>query len=119
VIVHPREVDAAIARTILLRSFPAEASASPRRVEATLDFVEDRVGDCSTIMRLGVRVIAVALGAVVRLVDGVSIGTDPPEVVRNALSRWMERPLPALAEYVRLVRSLTLVGWFDSPMTAS
>jgi hypothetical protein len=114
-ILRAGDVDAAVARTVLLQSFPGSLEQEPRRAAWTLDFVDQRIRGSSTVVRLGVRVTAVVLGLVVRVVHRADVRNGAPEAVAAPLQRWMDLPLPVLAEYVRLVRSLTLVGWFDAP----
>jgi hypothetical protein len=114
-ITRPRDVDAALARTVLVLSFPEQAVAEPRRVEWTVNFVDRRIRGTSMIMRMGVRTAACTLGLALRLLDGVRLRADGSEAAAEPIRRWMDRPLPVLAEYTRLVRSLTLVGWFDAP----
>ena len=113
-IVRARDVDAAIARTILSASFPQAVAEQPLRLAWTLDFVGARVRGTSTVVRLGVRMSAFVLGSIVRAA-GVDVRTGEPDDIARALHRWLDLPLPVLAEYTRLVRSLTLVAWFDAP----
>lgn len=113
-IVRGGDVDAAIARTILSESFPRAAAEQPLRLAWTLDFVDARIRGTSTVVRLGVRASAFAVGALVRL-RGVDLRTAEPAEAARALRPWLDLPLPVLAEYTRLVRSLTLVAWYDAP----
>jgi hypothetical protein len=113
-IARAHDVDAAVARAVLLRSFPESVRAEPRRTAWTLEFVAHRIEGTSTVMRFGVRATALAVGLLLRLRHRSDLRRDEPGTVQT-LQRWMDLPLPVLAEYVRLVRSLTLVGWFDAP----
>jgi hypothetical protein len=96
-IFRPSDVDCALARTILVRSFRDQVVQQPERLAWTLNFVEERVRSSATIMCIGARMTACAL----------SIGVP--------MRWWMDSKLPVLAEYTRLIRSLSLVGWFDAP----
>lgn len=113
-IVRPCDVHAAIARTILCESFSGTEAKQTPRVAWTLDFVDARIRGTSTIVRLGVRVSAFMVGVLVRL-RGVDLRTAESADAARALRPWLDLPLPMLAEYVRLVRSLTLVAWYDAP----
>ncbi len=95
-IVRARDVDAAIARTILSASFPEAVAEQPLRLAWTLDFVDARVRGTSTVVRLGVCISAFVLGSIVRAA-GVDVRTGEPDDVARALHRWLDLPLPVLA----------------------
>jgi hypothetical protein len=67
----------------------------PERRAAAVDFIGARVGGLPTPMRFGVGAVALATG-----VAGRVVGTRRVVAV---LRRW---PIPVLADYLRLVRSL-------------
>lgn len=86
-----------------LPALPAE-----RRAE-TVGFTERRIATLPSPMKLGVGVVAVAVGGLGRLA-----GT-------TRLARFLgRRPLPVLGDYVRLVRSLGYAYiWETWPSTAA
>jgi hypothetical protein len=102
-------------RAVLYGSFPSEVTEQPARVDFVLGFVAERISGGAAVMRLGVRLSALCLTVAVRLFDGVRLETDEPTALAVVLGRWADRPWPLLAEYSRLIRSLTLVAWFDAP----
>jgi len=78
------------------------------RLRDAVDFVERRVVDLPSITRLGVRVIGGSVDLLGRVVGR-----------RRALQAVTARPLPLVAEYPRLVRSLGYAFiWETWPDTA-
>lgn len=81
----------------------------PRRRATTIAFIEARVTVLPSFTRFGVVVIAFTLDAISRLVG-----------LRRVISVVAAKPLPLLAEYPRLIRSLAYAFvWETWPDTTS
>ncbi len=100
-----------MARSILATDLthPAVPSA---RADAVVDFVDERIAGCPTPLRLGVRALATGLNVLSALGSRGRVDVSSPAAT-DVLRRLIALPLPGVADYARLVRSLTLVGWYD------
>jgi hypothetical protein len=108
----PTAVDRGVARAVLLGAIPSSAD-EPERSEAVARFVGARILGCPAPMRAGVRLVGATLAAIAWTTRRVRVDAAPAPDVERALRPWLRLPVPGVAEYSRLVRSLVVVAWFD------
>jgi hypothetical protein len=108
----PTAIDRGVARAVLLGAVPASAH-EPERSDAVARFTAARILGCPAPMRAGVRLVGLTLASVAFATRRVRVDAAPAADVERALRPWLRLPLPGVAEYARLVRSLVVVGWFD------
>jgi hypothetical protein len=88
------------------------------RLDGALLFVEDRLRRAPAVIGAGSRAAAVAFAVVLVITTRMPPDRAAPDCVAAIANRIERAGLPGLSEYVRMVRSLALVGWYDAPPTA-
>lgn len=110
-------VDSLVARTVL--AIDLGVGPDDPRTETVLDFVDERVQGAATSVRVTARLAAGLLSPVVLVTTGRH--DDRAALTRlGTVLRTIERlSVPGVGDYVRMIRALSLVAWFDGAESRS
>ena len=107
----PQSIHRSVAHGLILESIH-DASSDPGRVDRTVTFVDERIGGANLPLKICVQLVAFVL----LLAEAMRTLTLSPlstiDRARRAVRFWQAIPIPGIADYIRLVRSLVLVAWY-------
>lgn len=105
-------VDAVVVRAVL--AVDLDVAPDDPRVDAVIRFVDERVHGAATPVRAGARLASALLVPVVLATTGLRSDRSAVRRLGAVLGGIERMSLPGIGDYVRMIRALTLVAWFDT-----